>query len=443
MLKNILPLTGDNIYSEVQKNIVKLVQISSLMANDTFLKDWVLDGERDTSQVTKYLKNIKSQYHTIICFFASDKTRAYYYPDGVWTIVEKDNPRDAWYFKAKNIQEEYQINLGMNDIEDGAFTIFVNYKVVDYDNRFIGVTGCGLTVDNVQKQLDVYAKKYNRVIYFVNRKGRVVLASSISPPPFTTLDDVKQLKAKISLRPDDFTSHALSYSRDNETCLLNTRYIPELKLYLFVEQSLKSANRQQLTRLLIKNFLITFIIGSGIIAAVFLTIQKYQKDLEILATTDKLTRLNNRHSFEILLTQALKQADRENHPLTMILFDIDFFKKVNDNHGHPAGDAVLQQVAATALNTLRKTDVICRWGGEEFLIILPNCAIEAGKAIAEQLRQAVNKTIFRHGDLSLSVTISLGITQWQPGEREKDLIKRVDTAVYKAKENGRNRVETA
>ncbi len=438
--ENILPLTGDNIYSEVQKDIVELVLISSLMANDTFLKDWVLSGEQETDRISKYLGSIKSKYHTVTCFFASDITHAYYYPDGIWTVIEKDNPRDAWYFRVKDIKDEYQINLGLDDINDSSFTIFVNYKVFDYEGEFMGVTGCGLTVENVQNLLNVYAKRYNRIIYFVDQDHRVVLTNNVAPPSFSTLDEVAGLK-ELVLSPGNLNPISFSYHRDNDTFLLNTRFIPELRLFLFVEQSLKDTQSKSLFLLLVKNFFITLAMGSVIIGAIFLTVQRYQNELELMATTDRLTRVNNRHSFEILMAQALKQAERESLSLSIILFDMDHFKKINDTYGHPAGDAVLKKVAATVRDTLRNADIVCRWGGEEFLILLQHCAREDGLKIAEQLRRAVARTIVHHDRDAIGVSISLGVTQWQKGESQKELIKRVDLAVYKAKENGRNRVE--
>lgn len=438
--ESILPLTGDNIYSNVQKDIVELVLISSLMANDTFLIDWTLSGEKDASRMTKYLKTIQSKYHTVTSFFVSDNTLAYYHPKGIFTVLEKGSPRDKWYFKLKHLEDEYEINLGIDDANKGALTIFVNYKMFDFEGQFLGVTGCGLTVNNVQALLDMYAKKYNRIIYFVDQQGRVTLANRIAPPSFKNIDQVQQLQG-LGLDPKHLTSSSVSYQRNNEAFLLNTRYIPELKLYLFVEQSLKNTDQHNLILLLLKNFFITLAMGGVIIGAVFVTVNRYQKELESLASTDKLTQLNNRHSFELLMGQALKQAIRENLALTIFIFDIDHFKKINDRYGHPAGDAVLQQLSSLVRKSLRTSDIVCRWGGEEFLVLLENCTIDKGADIAEQLRQAVEQTSFCYEDMTICVSISIGVTQWQPNEEKGELIKRADQALYRAKESGRNRVE--
>ncbi len=440
--ENILPLTGDNIYSEVRKNIVELVLISSLMANDTYLKDWVIKGEHNTSLITKYLKTIQEKFHTVTCFFASDRTRAYYHPTGIFTTISEENPRDAWYFKVKAMEKEYDINLGIDNANKDSFTIFINYKVFDYDGKVLGVAGSGVTVKNIQDLFDDYAKRYQRKIYFVNQQHEVILANRITKPPFKNIKEVDGLK-HIELSPKNTDPVTISYQRNHDTFLLNTRFIPEIGLYLFVEQSLKGANRHNIFMLLIKNCLITLLIGGVIIAAVYSTVNIYQSELVKLATTDKLTQLTNRHVFDIIFNQALRDAERNNRPITIILFDIDHFKKINDRYGHLAGDTVLIDVANTTREEIREADCLCRWGGEEFLVLLKGCTLKNGVVLAEQLRETIQDKTVYHDDEPISVKISLGVAQWQVGEENETLLQRADQALYKAKNNGRNRVETA
>lgn len=173
------------------------------------------------------------------------------------------------------------------------------------------------------------------------------------------------------------------------------------------------------------------------------TITLYQLKLESMATTDKLTQLLNRHAFEILFDQAERDAERAHQPVTAILFDLDRFKKINDRHGHPAGDAVLVSVAATASEAIRTSDCICRWGGEDFLLLLKDCSLKQGELLAEKTRQSIAETIIYYEGKVIRVEISLGIAQWRKGENQKDLLHRTDQALYLAKEKGRNRFESA
>lgn len=443
LTESILPLTGDNIYSEIRKDLIELVLISSLMANDTFLRDWILDGEKDITLIKKYLTTVQEKYNTVTCFFASEKTGSYYHPTGLFTTISKDNPRDAWYYRIRDSKDPYNINLGIDNANRNSMTIFINYKVFDYNGNFLGITGCGLTVHHLHVLLDQYATRYNRIVYFVNETGEVTLASEFSAPSFSSIQEIPPLR-NISLSTETPTPQSLSYQRDNETYLLNTRFIPELKLFLFVEQSIKGANRRNTSHLLLKNFLIALVIGFVIIAAIYSTVGSYQHELETLATIDKLTGACNRNAFSIIFSQTIKEFSRNGKPFTVILFDIDYFKKINDNYGHPAGDTVLAAVASCAREKIREADCLCRWGGEEFLLLLKDCDSHAGGLIAEELRKKVEDTpVYYHHYSPVHVQISLGVAEWHKNENEQELLLRVDKALYRAKNEGRNRVISA
>ncbi|MDO9631365.1 MAG: PDC sensor domain-containing protein, partial [Humidesulfovibrio sp.] len=170
-----LPLTSDNIYSEILKDLVRPVFISSMMASDTFLRDWTLRGERDPSDMIRYLREIMSRYGAFTTFFVSEATRAYYHPSGVLKTVREDNPLDAWYFKVRRLMEPYEINVDQDLANHNLLTIFINYRVLDYDGHFLGAAGVGLAMDSVRKALQAYQERFGRSISFVDTTGRVVL----------------------------------------------------------------------------------------------------------------------------------------------------------------------------------------------------------------------------------------------------------------------------
>lgn len=161
------------------------------------------------------------------------------------------------------------------------------------------------------------------------------------------------------------------------------------------------------------------------------------KHLEKLSTVDELTGLGNRRSLNRHLAQALSQADRQQTDLTFVSLDIDHFKQVNDTHGHDAGDAVLQRVAATLNRVIRASDCAFRQGGEEFSVI--SVTTFRGSAIfAEKIRLAIEDS---HRGGEVPITVSLGVSMARIGDAAEKLVKRSDEALYKAKESGRNRVE--
>jgi diguanylate cyclase (GGDEF)-like protein len=158
---------------------------------------------------------------------------------------------------------------------------------------------------------------------------------------------------------------------------------------------------------------------------------------ERLAVTDRLTGLANRRGAEQVAKREIVRVRRFAAPLSFVIFDIDHFKSVNDTQGHGAGDLVLQRVARTIAGQLRETDLCARWGGEEFLVVLPNTPLEGALGCADRIRRAVAAQATPVGG---PVTISGGVAQLHPGELLDEVVARADTQLYKAKTAGRNLV---
>jgi diguanylate cyclase (GGDEF)-like protein/PAS domain S-box-containing protein len=169
---------------------------------------------------------------------------------------------------------------------------------------------------------------------------------------------------------------------------------------------------------------------------------RLRERLQYQSIRDVLTGLYNRRYFDETLLREMNRASRGNHPLSILMFDIDHFKKFNDAHGHDAGDFVLNNVSEIMLSFIRESDIACRYGGEEFMIILPDTPIEIAQKRAETLRGEISRNELRFNDEPLgAITISIGVAAYpQHGEQKNALIKSADEALYQAKQNGRNRV---
>jgi diguanylate cyclase (GGDEF)-like protein len=178
-----------------------------------------------------------------------------------------------------------------------------------------------------------------------------------------------------------------------------------------------------------------------------------QEQLRLLSLLDPLTRVTNRRGFHHGLETEISRANRSRDPLCLLFVDLDHFKSINDRHGHPAGDRVLREVAQALRETLRKVDHVCRYGGEEFALVLPNCDRENAMEIAERLRSRVSLLEIGTGEddraETISVTLSVGVSCWRPTRRIDDreqaelaseLIARSDEGVYESKKRGRNTV---
>ena len=188
-----------------------------------------------------------------------------------------------------------------------------------------------------------------------------------------------------------------------------------------VEQDLRRANDRLLTQLI--------------------EIGTLQSQLREQAIRDALTGVFNRRYLEETLARELSRAARESYPLCVIMMDLDYFKDINDTYGHEAGDVVLKTLAETVTKQSRYGDFVCRFGGEEFVLVMPNIAIEIAQERAESLHQIINALNIPYADFNLTTTISMGIA-WFPehGASKEELLRAADKAMYTAKHTGRNRV---
>lgn len=166
--------------------------------------------------------------------------------------------------------------------------------------------------------------------------------------------------------------------------------------------------------------------------------QKIEKELVQLATIDPLTSIPNRRKFDEALQYELSRDSRYNHALSIIFCDLDNFKKINDEHGHKVGDDALREFASLISSHTRNTDIFARWGGEEFVLLLPETDINTAVNIAEKLR--IETENYRFSYIG-NITASFGVTEFAQGDNEITFIKRADVALYRSKENGRNRIE--
>lgn len=430
-----LPLTASNIYSEIQKDLVRPVLVSSTMASDTFLRDWVLQGEKDVAAMARYLAEVRKRYGAFSSFFVSDRTSSYYTGEGVLKKITPDEPRDAWYYRVRQMQADYEINVDPDLANKDALTIFINYRVFDFAGNYIGATGIGLTVDAVRRLLSEYQERFQRTIYFVDEHGRVVVFGSRQnrDAELRKAEGVGALVERILA--ERHGTYQFVAGGDNH--ILHVNYLPELKWYLLVEQN-EDVALAGIRHTLYVNLAISLAVTLVVVVLTHLVLSRYHRRIEEMATTDKLTGLLNRQASAIVVDRAMAEYRREPRPLSVLLADVDHFKEINDRHGHLAGDAALSAVADTLRGGLRASDIAVRWGGEEFLLMLRGCDLSEAEWIAEKLRAAVEQAPL--GERGLRTTISIGIAEYDGKEAPDQWINRADAALYRAKDAGRNRV---
>lgn len=181
--------------------------------------------------------------------------------------------------------------------------------------------------------------------------------------------------------------------------------------------------------------------GAILVTVSYLRIEnnKLLREVQKLSIIDPLTGIYNRRYFDLYMKKVIPLSKRTNNPLSLIMIDIDHFKKVNDNYGHLCGDEALKHISDIIKSNVRNSDAYIRLGGEEFVIILPRTLLDEAQILAERIREAVEQSDFIYHSEHIPISISLGVSQYE-GEQVEAFIETADKALYSAKNNGRNQV---
>ena len=216
-------------------------------------------------------------------------------------------------------------------------------------------------------------------------------------------------------------------------------------LYLEFESEQQQIRKQIFIR---NSFMIAFLVLLNIAFFIYIRyrsqikahdkLENTHEQLKEIARTDPLTGLSNRRDIIEKIEYEQIRFERSKNSFVIIIGDLDFFKSINDKYGHDCGDYVLKEVAQTMRSTIRKQDIVARWGGEEFLLLLPETPLEGGKVAAEKVREKIENSNFKYNNDLLSVTITFGVSVYNNIMEIDDCIKKADQALYRGKHKGRN-----
>ncbi|KXJ53104.1 sensor domain-containing diguanylate cyclase [Neptuniibacter pectenicola] len=440
LVEHEMPLTSDNIYAEVQRDLIKPRTVSSFMGNDTFLEDWILGGEQDPTSVTRYLNEIKQKYGAFTAFMVSDLTRNYYHAEGLLKQVSESDSRDDWYFHLRQIPGDSELNLDPDLANGDELTIFINFKIHTSDGTFLGATGLGLNLASITQTFSDYRERYGNNVYLVTPTGNLLLHDRSTPFSETLFQKIgiQSVVDQVLSQPEG----RFSYVKDGTTYLLNTRHIEELNLILCVEAEEGQVDDALFPPLFITLF-VCFIVTGVVLILLLKAINHYQQELEGVAWQDPLTGLLNRRAFTERYERIKSSHLRSGKPLALLMIDVDHFKAVNDHGGHALGDKVLQTIAQLLNSNQRPADCLGRWGGEEFILLLPETDLEQARVIAERVRLNLETDGLLATLCPQGVTLSIGVAVEQDVFDLDAHVLAADTALYQAKQDGRNCVRTA
>jgi len=432
-----LPLSLDNIYTEIQKNIIQPYLVSSMMANDTFVQNWLKNPNQKQEEIIEYLSAVKNKYSMFSTFIVSNITLHYYTQDGLIETVDKKNQHNQWYFKFIHDQNTHEINIDSNKKLSNSLIMFINYKILDSKYKLIGATGVALKTKYINNMLKKFRQKYGFKVTFFNQNGDVVL-SELNYNNHSNIKNSSMLspiKEKIISKD----SNLIEIEHNTEKYIIHTKYVKELNLYLTIEAKLSDYNTNSVG-VLYFNLAASLALVLFIIIVLYRIIHKHSTKLENMAFIDSLTKLYNRRFFLTKLLEVIAFSKKHKKVFTIAFIDIDDFKKINDINGHDAGDSVLKLVSSSLKESIRENDTIARWGGEEIVIIFSDADIKSSTLLAENLRITLENNIKIKEILSHSLTASIGLTQYKTDDDVDSIIKRADEAMYISKKTGKNKV---
>jgi len=432
-----LPLSLNTIYTEIQKNLIQPYIVSSMMANDTFVQNWLKNKEQDRNKIIEYLSAVKNKYSMFSTFLVSDITKKYYTQKGFIEIVNLENEHNKWYFDFINHQNTHEINIDFNKNLSNSLIMFINHKILDNNYKFLGATGVALETQYINQMLKDFRQKYGFKVTFFNKEGEAILYEnnftkykSIQENPI-----LKDFKNKIISNQ----SNIFEIEENNREIIIHTKYIDKLHLYLTIEVNIDKYTGNSI-KMFYFNLLVSLIIVLFIVFILYKMINKHNEKLETMVFTDPLTKLYNRRYLLTKINEYILHNTRNEEPFSLAFIDIDNFKIINDTKGHNIGDEVLKELSFILKSSLRETDTVARWGGEEIIVLFHDSSIENAQIIATKLKILVENNIKLKELLSYNLTVSIGITEYLDSDDENSIIKRADEAMYVSKNTGKNKV---
>ncbi len=437
-----------------------------------------INATEDKEMLIKHMTDFSSQSSQIIYFAYGNEKGEFYLEDWVEdNFPENYDPRmRPWYRGAMNQGEGIYISnvythaatgkkivtasLESRDKEgnDGALAVLINLE--DLSNKLeefrLEKTGRFIVVDVKGNVVLGNGDEHFKKVNFLDVLNRRSMLYELEGRKYYIFDEaLEQLNLTlIGIIPHDEVLHVLFKIRKLFlviTCvtlvvalffisILINKLVESLSRIAYIIDNIARGNYtknvKKLTRL-IDNRSELYLVKDGI-NRMQSEIEKREKKLKLIAETDALTNIYNRGAIMKLLELEVKRSTEFETDFSLIMFDLDKFKVLNDNYGHQFGDEVLKKVACNIKKELKRRDLFGRYGGEEFLIILPDTKLEEGVVVANRLRRKIESLAWK---FDIVVTISLGVEEFRMGYDDDSILSSVDRLLYKAKENGRNRVE--
>ncbi len=419
----------------ITSEIIRPLTVSQYMASDPFLLNYIEQDKIDNDILFNYITSVSSRFNTT-SFVAIEKHQLLV--DSNHKTTDLSGQNTEWYHRLKAIDKTHFADLG--DAENPH--LFFDVKMMDNQHKFLGFIGLAVDLDHFAKEFTRFKKNFGFELYFVDENNYITLSSSqlMKTTSHHRKDELIKLDEldwyKQYQKNDNKNKDILGFTFDN--FIVSQMPLRELDWRVFIVAP--PLDGQGAYWLLFIPRLVIFLLVSLALYFVFtLCIVNFKANLVKDSETDYLTQLPNRSYIHWKFSQLKQEFDH----VSVIIADIDNFKVINDTYGHLFGDDVLKVIAETLKENLRAIDLTGRWGGEEFILILPDTNAKQAQEIIDRIRRNIANIPFSPSSTSkkFNVTVSFGISESSLADVSlQDILAKADQALYRAKTNGRNQV---
>jgi len=429
------------LFSLINSEIIRPLTVSQYMASDPFLLNYIEQEEIDRKVIFDYITSISTQFNTM-SFIAIEKHLLLIDSNNKTTSLS--GKEAEWYHRLKSIDKAEFADFG--DAENPH--LFFDVKMFNKQQNFIGFIGLAIDLDHFASKFAKFKQDYGFELYFVDHNNDVTLSSEQIMQTMshhrkdvvTNINELpwyQQYQSEYQSNNDkEKNQHFLDYS-SNEL-IISQMPLKELNWRVFIiappvtEQSVY-------WQLFMQNLVIFLLVSLALYYLFTLCISNFRSDLVKDSETDYLTKLPNRSFIHWKYTLLDERYDH----VSVVIADIDNFKSLNDTYGHLFGDEVLKVISKKLTENLRSIDLVGRWGGEEFILILPETNAKQAQVIINRIRKSIATMPFTSSSTSkdFNVTVSFGISESHlNGVVLEEILAKADQALYSAKNSGKNQV---
>ncbi|GAB5385371.1 MAG: sensor domain-containing diguanylate cyclase [Aliiglaciecola sp.] len=419
--------------SLIVDQLLKPLHVSQTLVEAKELQELVLSDEIDEAAMFAMLKRIEQEFGMGF-FIASEVSRTQYNSNGTKLALEEG--KVDWYFRYKNWEQDAIADIGQ--WEDPHF--YIDLKIYNDKQEFMGFFGISKSLDSFVGIFDEYKKEHGYDFIFVDQDNNIALSSDpeliVDKTTFTTLESLDWYQGlDLEKLPGGSLNNALVRVDGKDALIAEVKVDPfGWTMYLLTPLQ---ARQTEISRSFVVSVVTLLVIIFALFLLIYHLLYYFKQDMQKNFQTDPLTRLPNRNKVELRYAEMLDQKKS----VGVVLIDIDHFKAVNDTHGHNAGDTVLRQISAMLQGQLRDGDVVGRWGGEEFVLLLPDTTPEQSFEVAQKLRESMANMTASTGSISLQITASFGVSHTETVRPLTEILGYADDALYQAKRDGRNMVK--